>query len=86
MQQPRRREKTAGVQKDLVAEVVGGDDDRVGKGVGCTSSADRLTRPGTWGDDLHSAGDVGKGDHHQAVARPGVLMQAGAFIWGEDNS
>ena len=72
-QQPRRRVESAGVQEELVAGVVGGDDHGVGGG---GNAGHRLALPVARRDDLDAAGHVGQRHDQQPVASPRVVSTA----------
>ena len=86
VQQAGGGQESTGVQKDLVAGGVGGDDHRAGEGLGVADSPYRFAMPRPGCDDLGFAGHVGQGDHHQPVARPCVLMQAGVLVRREHHT
>ncbi len=75
--QPRRRDESAGVEEELVAGVVGGNDDGVGGG---RDARDRFTPPAARGGGLDAAGDIGQRDDQQAVLRPRVVIQGGVLV------
>ena len=82
VQQSRRCGESAEIQEDLVAEVVGVDDD----GVGVVRNArHRLGRPAAWCHRLHPADDVCECDDDQLVLRPRVVVQAGVVVGFEDD-
>ena len=75
--QPRRRLESAGVEEELVAGVVGADDDGVG---GVRDAGHRRALPAARSDDLDAAGHVGQCHHQQSVAGPRVVVQRSVLV------